>query len=58
MPRNELTEAEVRTKRDAQTKRVFRQQAVALAVLGLAVLGFSVWRAGWQTIFHSGWWRW
>jgi hypothetical protein len=58
MSQKEPTEAEIAEKREKQTARVFRQQVIALAVLGLAVLGFSAWRAGWHVVFSPGWWRW
>jgi hypothetical protein len=38
--------------------RVFRRQVVVLAVVGLAVLAFAGWRAGWGVVFGPGWWRW
>jgi hypothetical protein len=58
MSTNEPTQAEIARRRAAQTARVFRQQVIALSVLGLVVLVLSAWRGGWHNIFPSGWWRW
>jgi hypothetical protein len=58
MSTNEPTEVEIAGKRAAQTARVFRQQVIAFAVLGLIVLALSAWHGGWHNIFPSGWWRW
>jgi hypothetical protein len=44
--------------RREQTARAVRRQIAALAVLGLLVLAFSLWRAEVHNVFTRGWWRW
>lgn len=34
-----------------------RLQAAGLAILAIAVLAFSLWRAGLAAVFPLGWWR-
>lgn len=34
-----------------------RRQVAGLAILGIVILAFSVWRAGLGAVFPSGWWR-
>lgn len=42
----------------APNRRAFRRrQAIGLIWIALAVLLFCAVRAGWHTIFLSGWWR-
>jgi hypothetical protein len=58
MPMPEPTEAEHAAARAEQTRRVTRQQLAGFAAAGLLVLAFSLWRAGWRSVFAVGWWRW
>lgn len=34
-----------------------RRQAAGLLLIALAILVFSVWRAGLHAVFPTGWWR-
>jgi hypothetical protein len=51
-------QVEFETARREQTVRVVRRQIAGLAVLGLLVLAFSLWRTGLHNVFTPGWWRW
>jgi hypothetical protein len=34
-----------------------RLQVWGIVLLGLGIAAFSVWRAGWASVFPHGWWR-
>jgi hypothetical protein len=35
-----------------------RQQVIGILLVAAAILGFTLFRANWHSIFPHGWWRW